>query len=284
MLRAGGQIHIPVARLGEPAGAQHLPAAHRAEVFASGHGGQGLALVGVVPEDFSVQAAGELCPVEAVFVAADGLVVFLHAPLQIQPLADQGGMVGIPQGIVGRAAGGNLEGFQGGFQCLLGAGAVGLGVENHLGIVPVLHPAMVQGEELEVFPEDADVVKAPGEEHRVFPAPAAEGFHGAGEADPLGPEAIFLDAGELTDPAIQVPVDLGGNHNLEFIRRVPRRAEPDGADLDNLPPDGHRQHLLRRRRAGPGLIPFHIQDNKIHCNFPLFLFLWPYHTTTPPYL
>ena len=265
MVGAGGQIHIPMPRLGKPAGAQHLSAADGAGILAPGHGSQSLPLIRIVPKDLPIQAARQLRAVEAVFMAAHRLVVFVDAPGQIQPLTDQGCMVGVPQGIMGRTAGLDLENFHGGFQGLLGIGAIGLGVENHLDIVPLLRPAPIQGKQLQILPQDADVVKAPGEEHRLLAAPAAELLHGLREGHSLGTESCLLDAREFTDPAVQMPVEFRHHHHLEFIRRAAQRIQAHGSDLNDLSPDGHREHFFRRRGTGPGLVPLHIQNNKVHC-------------------
>ena len=48
--------------------------------------------------DLPGETAGQLCAVEAVLVLFHGLVIFRHAPGQIQPGAENGGMVGVAQG------------------------------------------------------------------------------------------------------------------------------------------------------------------------------------------
>ena len=78
------------------------------------------------------------------------------------------------------------------------------------------------------------------------------------------PQAGFLNAGKLADPAVQVPVIPGLYHDLEFILNELLLRHPDGADLDDLPPDVHGQHLFGGRRPRPWLVPFHIQYNIIH--------------------
>ena len=56
---------------------------------------------------------------EAVFMALEGRLVLLDAPFQIQACANKGSVIGIPQGVMGRAAGGDLEKRQGGLQGFL---------------------------------------------------------------------------------------------------------------------------------------------------------------------
>ena len=264
MLRAGGQIHIPVPRLGKPPGAQHPAAAQGAQILLPGHGCQSRTLVGIVIEHLPIQTPGQLRAVEPVVMAFQCRAVFCHTLFQIQHGADQSGMVGIAKGIMGRPGGLDAEHLHGGFQRLLGGGAVGLGVENHLGIEPPLRPVLLQPEQPQVFPEDANIVEAPGEKHDVLAAPTAEQLDGLREGNALLPEFGLLDAGELTDPAVQMAVIFRLDHNLELVLNELLLVDPDGADLDDFPPDVHREHLLGGGRTRPGLIPFHIQYNIIH--------------------
>ena len=71
-------------------------------------------------------------------MAFQGLIILSHAFFQIQPGADQRRVVGIAQGVMGGAGSLDAQHFHGGFQSLLGVGAIGLGVENHLGVVPAV--------------------------------------------------------------------------------------------------------------------------------------------------
>ena len=168
------------------------------------------------------------------------------------------------QRVVGGTGRLDAEHFHGGFQRFLGGGAVGLGVEDHLGVVPFLRETLIQTEKPQIFPQNADIVKAPCEEHHVLAAPFPELFDRLGERHALIPQAGFLDTGELADPAVQVPVIPGLHHDLEFILNELLLRHPDGADLDDLPPDVHGQHLFGGRRPRPWLVPFHIQYNIIH--------------------
>lgn len=106
VLRALGQGHVPPARLGKPAAAGHLRPTGGAEVVRPGHVVQGLFLSGQTVIYLPGEAAGELRPVEAVFMALEGRLVLLDAPFQIQACADKSSVIGIPQGVMGRAAGG----------------------------------------------------------------------------------------------------------------------------------------------------------------------------------
>ena len=264
MLRAGSQVHIPVSGLGKPPGTQHPPAADGTLILLPGHGGQRFPLIGIVVEHLPGNAAGKLCTVEAVFVAFQRRVILPRAFLQVQHGADQRRVIGVAQRVVGGTGRLDAEHFHGGFQRFLGGGAVGLGVEDHLGVVPFLRKALVQTEKPQILPQNADIVKAPCEEHHVVAAPFPELFDRLGERHALIPQAGFLDTGELADPAVQVPVIPGLHHDLEFILNELLLRHPDGADLDDLPPDVHGQHLFGGRRPRPWLVPFHIQYNIIH--------------------
>ena len=206
----------------------------------------------------AADAVGQLRTVEAVLMLLQGPLVFGHAPGQVQSGADQGGVVGVAQSVVGRAAGLDGEQLHGGFQGLLGIGAVGLGVEDHLGVVPLPGPVRGKLEQSQIFPQNGDVVKAPGEEHRLLPAPGPKRLHSLGEGDPLLLQPGLLDAGELADPLVQAAVKLRPHHDLKFIRHGLVLQQPDGADLDDLPPDLHRQRLSGGGGTGPGLVPLHI--------------------------
>ena len=265
MLGAGSQIHIPVARLGEPAGAQHLAAAGGTDIFFTGHGTQRHPLVRVIIEHLPGNAAGDLRTVETVFVALQGRIVFIHTPLQVQHGTDQGGMIGIAQCVVGRTGRLDAENLHSGFQGLLGVGAIGLGIEDHLGIVPLFGEALIQSKQAQVFPKNADIIKAPGHKYDIIAAPAAELLHSLREGHALFLQTGFLDAGELADPAVQMPVIFRSDHDLEFVRNELFLSHPNRADLNDLAPDGNGKLLPGGGRAGPGLIPFHIQYDIIHC-------------------
>ena len=95
MLRAGSQIHIPVARLSKPAGTQHTLTADGADILLSRHGAERGPLVRIVIKNLTADAAGKLRAVKSVFMALQGLIIFRRAPLQIQHSTDQSGVIGI---------------------------------------------------------------------------------------------------------------------------------------------------------------------------------------------
>ena len=69
MLGAGGQVHVPVTGLRKPAGAQHSGTAGGADILLAGHGMERCALIRKIMIDLTADATGQLCTVEAVFVA-----------------------------------------------------------------------------------------------------------------------------------------------------------------------------------------------------------------------
>ena len=192
------------------------------------------------------------------------LIILCHTLFQIQPGTDQGGVIGIAQRVVSRARGLDTQHFHGGFQSLLRVGAVSLGIEDHLGIIPAVGKGGVHVEKLQIFPQNTDVVEAPGQEHNILTAPIPEQLHGLRKGHALVPQLILLDAGELADPAVQMPVELGPDQDLKFVRNFSGFRNTHRADLDDLAPDLNGQHLLGGRRTGPRLIPFHIHNNVVH--------------------
>ena len=221
-------------------------------------------------------------------MALQCLIILRSTLLQVQPGADQGGVISITQRVVGRAGSLNLKNLHGGFQRLLGGRTVGLGIENHLSIVPSSGPFGIQLMQLEILPEDANVIEAPGQEHDVLAAPLPELLHRLRERHTLISQAAFLDTGELADPAVQVPVIFGLDHYLEFVSHLLVLGHTNSADLDDLTADLHRQYLLGRGGTGPGLIPFHIHNNILHHKKPQkrvsTYFCKSYHNTFAPHL
>ena len=131
----------------------------------------------------------------------------------------------------------------------------------------MLRPALLHSVKPEVLSQNANIIKAPGQEHHLFPTPGAESFHGFPEGKPLFPETGFLDSRQFADTAVQMAVNPRLHHHLEFIRHNQFLRNPNRADLDDLSPDGYAQCLLSGGRTGPGLVPFHIQNDIIHSLF-----------------
>ena len=264
MVGAMGHGHIPPVLLADPFPQGHGSSAGGAHVFRAGLGGHGGLLGVVAMEDLPLQAAWQLRAMEAVFMLFQGLVILGHTPNQVQPGAEDGGVVGVAQGVMGRAAGLDAGHLHGGFQRLLGRRPVGLGVEDHLRVVPPVDPAAVQAVEGHILLENADVVKAPGEEHHILAAPIAEPLHGLREGNAVLGQHGVLDPGEADDLFIELAVEFGLNQRLELVAHDLPVGDPDRADLNDLAPDLHRQHPLGRKGPGPGLVPLHIENNVLH--------------------
>ena len=114
----------------------------------------------------------------------------------------------------------------------------------------------------QIFPQHRHVVKAPGQERAVLPAPAAKPLHRFGKGDALGLEPGFLNTGQLADPLVELADEFGPDQNLKFIGHRPVGQQPHGADLDDLAMGGDA--LPGRRRSGPCLVPFHVQNDILH--------------------
>ena len=75
----------------------------------AGHSAQGFPFIPVIIEHFAADTAGQLCPVESVYMAFQRILVFCNTTLQLQLGANESGVLGFTQGIVGRAAGRDLK-------------------------------------------------------------------------------------------------------------------------------------------------------------------------------
>ena len=80
----------------------------------------------------------------------------------------------------------------------------------------------------------------------------------------MGLQLGILDAGQAADLFIQLSVILGLDQGLELVADDLPVRDPHCADLNDLAANLHRQHPFGRIGAGPGLIPFHVQDNILH--------------------
>ena len=69
---------------------------------------------------------------------------------------------------------------------------------------------------------------------------------------------------ELGDAAVELFIVFGAHQHLKFIGDLAGLEQAHCADLNDLPVDLHRQHLLRRIGAGPRLIPLHVQNDILH--------------------
>ena len=239
---------------------QRLREAERDLVYTQYSDKQGEIVVGVriVIEHLPADAAGKFRTVEAILMAFQCFVIFSSTFFQIQPSTDQCGMISIAQCIMGRPGGLNAENLHSSLQRFLRIGAIRLGIEDHLGIVPFFSPVLRQLKQTQIFPQDTDIIKTPCQENNVLAAPGPKLFHSLRERNALFLQPGFLDTGKLTDPAIQMAVVFGFDQHLELIGNFLGLRHPNGADLNDLTPDLNREHLAGGRRTGPRLVPFHI--------------------------
>ena len=107
-------------------------------------------------------------------------------------------------------------------------------------------------------------------------APAESTSTASSEAAPAESTA---DAGQAADLPIHLFEILGLDEDLEFIRHRPVFQQAHRPDLHDLAAHGRGQRLFRRMRAGPRLIPFHIQNYILHRYAPSFS---PNHSNTIP--
>ena len=202
MLRAGGHIHIPVTGLGKPAVALHLPSAGGAKVLRTGHGAQRFPLIHIVIKHFPADTTGQFRTVESVYMAFQCFAILPCALCKIQLSANQRSMVRIAQCVMGRTGRLDFKNLHSGFQRFLRGRAVGLGIKDHLGIVPAVCPLPGNIVKLQIFPQNGNIVKTPGEENKVFPAPFPEARHCLIHGNALFPQLGLLDTCQLTDPAV----------------------------------------------------------------------------------
>ena len=109
--------------------------------------------------------------------------------------------------------------------------------------------------------EHIQIVKktdAPGIDIYIQPGTKNESMHIPVIIEKSGLQDLVYNYAKLTKAEEKIK-------NLEFIRDELLLRHPHSADLDDLTPDLNREHLLCRRGTGPGLVPFHIQNNIVHC-------------------
>ena len=188
--------------LGKPAGAQHLPSANRAFILSSCHSGQGRPLIGIIIKNLPGDAAWKLCAMEAVYMTFDRLVIFRHALFQVQSGAYQCRVKSIAQSIMGRTCSADPKHFHSRFQRFLRIGAISLGIKDHLGIVPLVHPLILQPIELKILFQNSNIIKAPGQEDHFFTAPRTELFNSLFHGQSFFTKLGFLNACQLADPAV----------------------------------------------------------------------------------
>ena len=204
MLRAGAFHHKALSRLAHPARARHLPAADGAAVLAPRHCAQRGGLVGIAAEHMAVDAAGKLLAGDAVLVRLLRPLIVFHAAREIQPRADERGVICVTKCVMRGAARLDAHHLHRRFERPLRHRAVGLHIKNKLRVIPAADPVAVHRVQREIFLQHGNIVKAPGEEHAVLPAPGAKTRHRLGKRHALGAQPRVLDAGELTDLAVHL--------------------------------------------------------------------------------
>ena len=257
-----GQIASSLLRV--PFSRRHLPAADRAAVFLSAHRAERGGLVRVAVEYRAADTAGQLRAVEAVFVRLHGGVIGGDALGQPQPLADERRMIGVAQRVVRGAGRLDVHHLHGGRKRLLRARAVGLGVEDQLRVVPAGRPSIGKAEHGEIFPQDGNIVKAPGEEDALFPAPGLKLGRSLRKAHALFAQHAVADAGERGDLAVHFLKIFRPDEDLELVGDLLVLRHAYGADLHDLAAQRRGQRLLRAVGPGPRLVPLHIQNDILH--------------------
>ena len=215
-------------------------------------------------EDRTADAACGRIAVEAVRMALQGLLIFCNAARQVQTAADDGRVVGITERVVRRARRLDAEQLHGGREGLLSVATAGLRIEDHLRIVPLRDPVRLAVVQQDIVLQHRDVVKAPRQEDAGAADPVTEALERLGEGKTLLAQAGVAQSCELGDAAVELFIVFGAHQHLKFIGDLAGLEQAHCADLNDLPVDLHRQHLLRRIGAGPRLIPLHVQNDILH--------------------
>ena len=208
--------------------------------------------------------AGQFRTVEAILVRLHGGLIRGDAVRETQMLADKRRVIRVAQRIVRSAGGGDIHHLHSGRERLLRAGAVGLGVEDQLRVVPARRPPALQSEHRKILPQDRDIVKAPRQKHAVLAAPRCKLRGGLWKTHTLFAEQTVADAGERGDLAVHFLKILRPDEDLELVRDLLLLRHAHGADLHDLAAHRRRQRLFCAVRARPRLVPLHIQNNILH--------------------
>ena len=231
--------------------------------------------------DLALDTAGQLRAMEAVFMLLRRLLIRRDALGKAEPAADQRRVVCISKRVMRRAARLNAHHFHRRFQRALGGRAVGLGVEDELGVEPAAHPAVLQAVERQIFAQNHDVIKAPRQENAVLAAPCAKTLGRLGERHAGIAQHGVLDACEAADLAVHFLKIFRSDQDLELVCNALILQNAHCADLHDLTAHGRRQRPFRRGRARPGLIPFHVQDNILHSGYLKLSQYISYHNSFP---
>ena len=108
-----------------------------------------------------------------------------------------------------------------------------------------MNPLGVQLEQAQILSQNANVVKAPGQEDAVVTAPAVKDLYRVREIQPFGLELGLFNAGELAHPLVQPPIIAGLHIELQLVGDGLVLQHPHGADLDDFSMNRNRELLLR---------------------------------------
>ena len=159
-------------------------------------------------------------------------------------------------------------------QRLLRRAGAGLRVEDHLRVVPCLDPVRLSVVQQDVVLEHADVVKTPRQENALSADPCAETLKCLRKGQTFLAQLRVAQTGELGNATVELFIILRADEHLKFVRHRSVLQKPHCADLDDLSVDLHGKYFLCGIGTRPRLIPFHVQNDKLHgvlsCKFSIF--------------
>ena len=257
MMGAGGQADILVAALLHIAPVLHLGAL-------AAHGAAGL------PGRLALQGGSQAVVVFALFLAVPvlprmnqrlGLLGILQHLLRVgQGGKDQGGIVGVMQGVVEvpLRVGLDVQHLHGRLEALALLGAVHV-AEEPLDIAQgrQLHLA---AEEVHVLLQHAHVIAAPGQQGIVLPAPGHELIHGLQELRRVG-QLLRAQLGHPADAGVNLHVMHGPDGDGYAVDHLIMLVQLHRADLDHLE-DQPVAHLpVHAAVIGQRLVPFQVNND-----------------------
>ena len=271
---AGPQAHVALVPLVDPALEAQGRSADGAAQTAQTLVGEGGVAAGVTGEGQVLHRGGAflqgaLLPrLAAEGELPGGLGIAAQAGLHVQMGADQAGVVGVPQGVVGHAGLLDAEVLHGGGKGLLVFVALGLHIVDQLEVHPAVDPVPVLVVDDDVLLQDALVVIAPGEEGAALAAESPElpkGLHKAGGVA----QAVPVDAGELFHLVVHL-AEIDRLHvDLEFLAGGPVVVQLDRANLDDLPAQMDGEVVEDGALGAHRLVPFQVHHDITDDRSPL---------------
>ena len=120
----------------------------------------------------------------------------------------------------------------------------------------------------DVLFKDPLIIPTPGEEGDIITAPVAQVLHCLWEGE-TARETILIKTGNFLYLIVHAPevdrTDIRG----ELVSDGEIGVEPDGADFDNLAAQVNRKMVKDFGFGTHGLVPFQIQNDKVHKRTPL---------------